>query len=1107
MHLNNQHLSHYRVSGANPERGFFARSILGITFLEGISLLLSLVLIHLISKHYNYLLFHSVAELFSVVIAVTISLITINCWDAIRNQYIRLIGVTYVFVAILDFLHTISYKGMPIFTDYDYYAPQFWIAARYMESVSMLICVYVLGTRRHINILYLMILYSAVSFYIIVSILYLKTFPICFVAGKGLTQFKVNSEYIISSLFLVSIGMLFYKKTFFNAVVFKQIIASLVMIVLMELCFTLYVSDAMSDAFNEVGHLLKICAFYMVYKAIIVTALKDPMQILFRDLKISETNLLEAQHIARLGQWEWQLVSDLWSWTAEIYNILDVAPSLPPALGTVLDRLSHDDRHPLTEALFNSRATGAPFSRMFQIVANTEKPRFIELKCAPVVNEHGTVEVLRGTLQDVTEQQLMLEELNRRKLSEERIRDSEERFRSTFEQAALGIVHTAFDGRLLRCNDRFSEIIGYSVDEIPTLRFQDLTFPDDIGDSVEKVAALHRGDAATATWEKRYVRKDGSLTWVKLSSSVQRDADGRPLHLITLVEDINLHKKAEEELRLAALVYGTSSEAMIVTDPDGVIISVNPAFTHLTEYPSDEVVGKNTSLLKSGLQDSAFYKEMWDALNRGGRWDGEVWNRKKNGEVYLERLSINTIYDEKGATYRRVGLFSDITEQKKSQEVIWQQANFDTLTGLPNRRMFRDRLAQEIKKARRTSLPLAVMFIDLDRFKEVNDTLGHEKGDLLLQEVGSRLKSCVREGDTVGRLGGDEFTVLISDIEDAGVVDRVAETILKQLAEPYGLGQEVAYVSASVGITLYPSDAESIDGLLKNADQAMYESKHLGRNRFNYFKQDMQVAALTRVQLANDLRVALERNEFELYYQPIVDLATGDVLKAEALIRWKHPKLGLVGPAEFIPIAEETGLIVGIGEWVFRTAANQAAQWYRSPEKSIQISVNKSPVQFRDGPAKRHEWRDYLNALGLKGDSITVEITEGLLLEANQSIKAELMEFREAGIQVSLDDFGTGYSSLSYLKKFDIDYLKIDQSFVRGLAPNSSDLALCEAIIVMAHKLGMKLIAEGIEHEEQKSLLTAAGCDYGQGYLFSRPIPAGEFEKLFVTSRNDAALD
>jgi diguanylate cyclase (GGDEF)-like protein len=397
-----------------------------------------------------------------------------------------------------------------------------------------------------------------------------------------------------------------------------------------------------------------------------------------------------------------------------------------------------------------------------------------------------------------------------------------------------------------------------------------------------------------------------------------------------------------------------------------------------------------------------------------------------------------------------------------------------------------------MKKSNRSGLPLALMFLDLDRFKDVNDTLGHDVGDILLREAALRLRSCVRASDTVARLGGDEFTIILSELENLAHIAFVAQNILHRMSEPFQLGIESAYVSASVGITLYPQDARDVDTLLKNADQAMYSAKNQGRNRYRYFTESMQQATQTRMWMANELRGALARGEFELFYQPIVDLGSGKVYKAEALIRWRHPVRGYIPPSIFIPIAEETGLIVEIGEWVFREVASQIKHWRDDDNRVYQVSINRSPVQFRTRSGG-DSWTEFLRKIGLPGQSIAVEITEGLLLEPNAMVVDQLAELRDAGVQVSLDDFGTGYSALSYLKKFDIDSLKIDQSFVRNLHANSEDMALCEAIIVMAHKLNIKVIAEGVETEEQRALLAGVGCDFAQGYLFSRPVPAAQF--------------
>ena len=565
--------------------------------------------------------------------------------------------------------------------------------------------------------------------------------------------------------------------------------------------------------------------------------------------------------------------------------------------------------------------------------------------------------------------------------------------------------------------------------------------------------------------------------------------------IVVIYKDVTKKKQSEEALELASLVYQNSSEAMMVTDRDNKIIAINPAFTDMTGYKEQDAIGNNPNILSSDRQNEHFYQQMWQVLAETGEWQGEIWNQHKSGNEFLEWLTINTIKRDDGVIYRHVALFADITEKKKAEELIWQQANFDGLTNLPNRRMFQDRLEIELKKCQRTQLPLALLFLDLDHFKEINDTLGHGSGDLLLKEAGRRISHNVRESDTVARLGGDEFTIILSELEELHVIESIADKIIHALNRPFELSNRQIYVSASIGITLFPNDADNVSDLLKNADQAMYLAKELGRNRFCYFTPLMQEKAQSRLNLLDELHKAVKLEQFVVHYQPIIDLKTGVIQKAEALIRWPHPDKGLISPAEFIPLAEESGLIIEIGDWVFKQVVQQVKQLKTSFDKDIQISVNKSPVQFK-AVNDHSEWLKYLEQSEVSNNNIVIEITESLLMDDQSSILKQLKEFRDSGIKVSMDDFGTGYSSLSYLKKFDIDYLKIDQSFTKNLTADSDDMALSTAIIIMAHSLGLKVIAEGIETSEQMALLTKAGCDYGQGYFISRPVAANEFTKL-----------
>lgn len=597
--------------------------------------------------------------------------------------------------------------------------------------------------------------------------------------------------------------------------------------------------------------------------------------------------------------------------------------------------------------------------------------------------------------------------------------------------------------------------------------------------------------------ELEIVKPDGSLGWILTRGEAIRNASGSIVKLHGVAADITERKQAE--LKAAALIHHnqvlmqSTSEGIHVLDEQGKVIEANKAFCHHLGYTMEEVLQLRVFDFDAKLfiadELNANLKEM-----QNGQATFETVHRRKDGSLVDVEINISSVdLDGQKCLF---ALSRDITQKKEAEQIIWKQANFDALTGLLNRHIFYDRVEQEIKKSTRSGTPFALMFIDLDHFKAVNDTLGHDMGDVLLIEATRRIADCVRATDIVARIGGDEFTVLLTEVDDLSSVERIAQNIIKQLAASFQLKNEIAYVSASIGITLYPNDAIDTEGLLKNADQAMYVSKNQGRNRHNYFTPALHEAAQTKLRLVNDLRGALAADQFMVYFQPIVELATGNIHKAEALIRWKHPERGLVSPAQFIPLAEETGLILGIGDWVFHESMRYAKRWRTLYNPLFQISVNKSPIQFYQDREDHTAWLSYLKEIDLPGQGLAIEITEGLLLDSNTLVNGALLTLRNANIQVSIDDFGTGYSSLSYLKKFDIDYLKIDQSFVHNLKAGHNDLALCEAIIVMAHKLGIKVIAEGVETSEQSDLLAAAGCDYAQGYLYSRPISAEEFEGL-----------
>lgn len=568
--------------------------------------------------------------------------------------------------------------------------------------------------------------------------------------------------------------------------------------------------------------------------------------------------------------------------------------------------------------------------------------------------------------------------------------------------------------------------------------------------------------------------------------------------LAQMIREQNIHKSDLQEAQRIALLgsWGLDLKTKAVTWSDEVFrifglprANAAPSLADQLRFFTEESWGKLSGAIDQAATKGVSYELELEVIKADGK-PGWIWTR---GEAVVFP----------GRAIRKLrGVVQDISEKKAAEERVWLQANFDPLTGLANRRRFHDRLEQEISKAKRAGTSFALMYLDLDHFKEINDSLGHDIGDELLREVAQRLKGILRESDIIARLGGDEFAIILTATNEPANIEHIAEAILKKIAEPYSLVSEQSYVSASIGITLFPNDSTSADTLLKNADQAMYQSKAEGKNTYNYFTSGMQKIADRRHRLSSEMHTALAESQFELHFQPIVDLKTGESHKAEALIRWNHPTNGQISPGEFIPIAENNGLIEAIGEWVFHTSLD-AIQRCRLIDDQFQIGINKSPYQF-DRRKNHSDWMKELEQRGIPANSIVIEITEGLL--ANDNINPQLLDFRDAGIQVSIDDFGTGYSSLSYLKKFDIDYLKIDQSFVRNLAPGSDDLALCEAIIAMAHRLGIKVIAEGVETSEQRELLVHAGCDFGQGFLFSAPLPLESFCQ-FLTRQTNSGVE
>ena len=557
---------------------------------------------------------------------------------------------------------------------------------------------------------------------------------------------------------------------------------------------------------------------------------------------------------------------------------------------------------------------------------------------------------------------------------------------------------------------------------------------------------------------------------------------------------------AEDELKLAASVFKESTEAIVITDQEGSILRINPAFSQITGYRPEDVIGENPRILSAEHHDEQFYKVLWDELLNKGVWQGEIWDRRKNGEMFPAWQTITAVKDDNGEIIQFISRFSDISEKKNTEERIYHLAHYDLITGLPNRAFFQDQLERDISHARRQDETLALLFLDLDNFKVINDAFGHPAGDSLLKQVARRLSEVTRKDDMLARIGGDEFTILLTNTQSNQDTALVAEKILNCFVMPFNHEEMEVVVSASIGISTFPSDGEDALTLLKNADSAMYQAKQKGRNNFQFFTAEMNSRVQERLSLENDMRKALEQNEFILHYQPQVNLETGEIIACEALVRWQHPTQGLISPFTFIPVAEESGLIVPLGEWVMRAALTQLNEWHQAELPKIRMSVNLSAQQFGKHNLA-HTVTTILNETGMDANCLELELTESMLMADVNSTIETLHTLRDMGIQLSIDDFGTGYSSMAYLKRFPIDKLKIDRSFVCDLTTDSEDAAIVTATIALGHSLNLTMVAEGVETEQQLGFLRTQGCEQIQGYYFSRPLPAEEFTVLLQSKR------
>ncbi|WP_164887257.1 EAL domain-containing protein [Hahella sp. KA22] len=804
-------------------------------------------------------------------------------------------------------------------------------------------------------------------------------------------------------------------------------------------------------------------------------------------LRESRNNLDKAQQIARLGNWLWDLKRNEVYWSDQVYRNLglslhDNTASYEKFLGCV----HPDDRARVVKLVDDALENKQVYALEHRVIWPSGEERIMCGAGEVIFDAQGHPVQMHGTIQDITE----------RKLDENRKNEYAHLIYDLYNNAPCGYHSLDPQGVIVDINETALRWLGYSRNElVGKAMFCDLLSEDCVQLCWDKLGQLKKG-GALSNLELNVRCKDGRLFCVLLSSTALQSEDGEFRGSRCILVDYTERRRHEKELQQAAVVFDAIREAVIITDDARNIVAVNNAFTEITGYTLEDVYGRNPRLQQSGRHDKTFYQSLWRSITEHGHWQGEIENKRRNGEIYPAWQNINVVYDRNGNIANYVSVFSDISVIKEKEKQLRHLANHDSLTGLPNRLLFFNSLEISLERAKRRRMKVALMFIDLDRFKIINDTMGHEAGDILLKTVARRLSEAVRGEDMVARLGGDEFTISLEELSNTEDAAAMAGKLIETIRQPIHIGGHEIVCSASIGIAIFPHDADSAQNLARAADAAMYRAKELHRNTFEFYTSELTERAIEHLTLSSEMRQALERNEFELYYQPQFNLASGKLVGAETLLRWRHPTRGLITPYCFINIAEDSALIDPIGRWVINQLCRDVAGWLKEGLKLPRIAFNVSGKQLEHYDVKGHI-EHALQRWGLEPSDLDLEleVTEGALQHEEHSVEV-LRQVRTLGLSVAIDDFGTGYSSLSRLKRMPIDTLKIDRMFIRDLPEDPNNQALASGIILLGRALGLKVVAEGVENVEQLRFLQERDCDEVQGFLLSKPLPKAAFVKL-----------
>jgi len=800
-------------------------------------------------------------------------------------------------------------------------------------------------------------------------------------------------------------------------------------------------------------------------------------------LRASEHALKTVQRLAAVGSWEWDLQSGNILWSAETYRIFGLEPDMNPAnFSEIEDYFTPDSWSALSGKLQALIKTGTPCESDAELILADGTHKWIIVRGEGIAAPSGHIVKLHGSVQDITQ----------RKHSSFLLQQSEERLRLVIKATSDGIWDWDLMTNKVYRSQRFFEMCGY--DENHEFSFlEQITYPEDLPYVLQHVELHKLGFIPEIDIEYRLMCKNGDTLWIRdRGAATHRDDEGNALRIVGAIADINERKLLELEQKEASTVFSNSFEGIMVVSIDKLITKVNPSFSRITGYTEAEVKGKSTKMLSSGRHDASFYQAIWKSINTKGLWRGELWNRRKNGEVYAELLTISAVRDSRGEIKHYLGVFSDISERKTHEEELDRIAHYDPLTGTPNRLLLADRFEQSILRSNRLHKSLAVCFVDIDGFKTINDLYGHAVGDQLLIGFSNNLRHTLRAEDTLARLGGDEFVLLLSDISSPSECSAILERLLASINRPIVIGDLSLSVTASIGVSMYPDDNVDADTLLRHADHAMYQAKESGKKHYHFFDSENDKRLKLHREFVDRIKLAFEHNELRLFYQPKVNLLTGEVAGVEALVRWQHPDKGILSPAEFLPYINGSRLEFQLGEWVINTALAQATAWLHAGMKTS-ISVNISAHHLLNPDFFEFLKTSLDNFPEVNPARFELEVLETAAISDIEQAVSILESCRTLGVHFSLDDFGTGYSSLTYLRRLPLNTLKVDQSFVRKMLIDTEDLGIVESVIRLGHAFNLEVIAEGVETLEHGSMLLKLGCQLAQGYGIARPMPAEHF--------------